>query len=134
MYTQGAVSALMGRLGWRFYPASFPFALNANNKQSDSGRYFQEFSSFVTLHNIHDAMEDENADRASFNRFLLEMQRATITSVLSALFRESHTSRKYRNFDFDVAVTENTGVFDEAIGLQMACMVVEMMSASTRSN
>ena len=134
MYSQDAILALTGRVGWKQYPASFPFTLSTENQRSDSGMYFQDFSSFVTLTNIKDTMDDAETDEASFNEFLTGLQTAAIASVLSALFRESHETAKYRNVNFDDVVQQNISLFDEAIGLQTAASVVEMMYSSVRSN
>ena len=125
---------MTGQVGWKQYPASFTFVLSADNLKSDSGRYFQDFSSFVTLTNIKATMEDTGATEESFNEYLTGLQRAAIASVLSALFRESHEAARHRNIDFDDVVQQNPSLFDEAIGLQMAASVVEMMYTSVRSN
>ena len=129
MYSQDAISALTGRVGWKQYPASFPFALTDENKRSDSGRFFQNFSALATLINLQSVMEDAQADEAAFNEFLSDMQRSTIASVLSGILRESGTIQ-----NFDDLVEENKTIFDEAIGLQMAISVIETMYSSTRSN
>ena len=134
MYSQDTISALTGRVGWKQYPASLTFELSADNLKSDSGRYFQDFSSFVTLTNIRDTMDDADATEESFNEYLTGLQNAAIASVLSALFRESHEAARHRNIDFDDVVQQNPSLFDEAIGLQMAASVVEMMHTSVRSN
>ena len=120
---------MTGRVGWRQYPASFPFALTDENKRSDSGRFFQDFSALATLSNIKSAMEDAEADENAFNEYLSDMQRAAIATVLSGVLRESRTLR-----NFDDLVEKNIDVFDEAIGLQVAISAVELMSLSVRSN
>lgn len=129
MYSQNAIESLTGRVGWKQHPASFPFVLSVENTTSDSERFFQDFSALVTLQNIRSVMEDEEADEAAFNEFLSDLQRKSIASVLSGILRESGTLQ-----NLDTLVEDNKTIFDEAIGLQVAISVIEMMYSSTRSN
>ena len=132
MYTQVATTALRGRVGWKQYPAAFPFVLTDENKQSASGRYFQDFSAFVTLTNVNDTIEDADSDEDSFNLFLSEKQSAVIATVLSDVF--SNKQSPERNFDEKIIAHIDYGMFDDAIGLQMSVSLIEMMNATIRSN
>ena len=135
MYSQDAIEALTGRVGWKLYPTSFPFALSDENKKSDSGRYFQDFSALATLNNVKESMEDAAADESSFNAYLTDMQRAAIATVLSAIFSDDKLLDEDRVSQiFEDAVETNKNLFDEVIGLQMACSIVEMMQHTIRTN
>ena len=136
MALQASISALMGRVGWRQYPASFPFALTDENKKSESGRYFQDFNALVTLTNIKSTMEDAQADKVVFNEALLNMQYAAISAIASGILRESaNIELSQAVIIFGDVAKESPALFDEAIGLQVACSAVEMiMLSTTRSN
>jgi hypothetical protein len=82
--TEPVLQALTGRIGWKQY--SFPLMLDAINASSAGGRYFQDFHKAVTLQNIYDTMELENADDAQFNEYLSDLQRSAILRTLSAVF------------------------------------------------
>ena len=135
MTLQELISALTGRVGWIQYPTSFPFALTEENGRSESGRYFQDYSALVTLSNIKDTMEDAEADEEAFNVSLSNLQRAAISAVASGILREGANIEQSAAHDIiDNTAKTKPELFDEAIGLQMACSVIELMQHSARSN
>jgi hypothetical protein len=130
-----ARGALKGRVGWRQYPASFPFVLAEENKRAASGRYFQDFSAFVTLYNVKEAMEDTDADEVSFNIFLMDRQNAAIATFLSAVSSPVPLRWDKRGLFNEAIIKEaGYGLFDEGIGLQTASSLIEMMYVTARSN
>ena len=132
---QDIVTSLIGRVGWRQFPASFPFALNFENTTSLSGRYFQDFSALVTLTRINDTMDDAEADEQIFNEYLLDLQRAAINTLVSAILRENTClTPEQAKTRLACFVQDTPEIFDEAIGLQMACAVVDKIQHAPRSN
>ena len=59
-------------------------------------------------------------------------QNAVIATVLSDVFADKQTPKL--NFDEKIIAHIDYGIFDAAIGLQMAVSLIEMMNATTRSN
>ncbi len=81
---------LSGRIGWReTIPVTRPdgstVPVSDKNKESRSGRHFQDFHQIVTLRNTYDNIEIENANAAQFNEYLENLQDSAIMGSVSAV-------------------------------------------------
>ena len=132
------ITKLAGRVGWRQTPASFPLVLSEANLTSESERYFQDYSWLVTLPNILALMENDDAgdnEAELFNDYLIDLRRASINDIVSAILREGSNLKLETAYAIFNETIENTPeIFDEVIGLQVACSVIALMQHTTRSN
>jgi hypothetical protein len=83
--TERALQVLFGRVGWK--PDTFN--LSDENKKSLSGRNFQSFHKIVTLKNVYENMETENAGDDEFNDYLKDLQSNAILACLSGIYNEN---------------------------------------------
>ena len=132
------ITKLAERVGWKQTPASFPLVLSEANLTSESGRYFQDYSWLVTLPNILALMENDDAgdnEAELFNDYLIDLRRASINDIVSAILREGSNLKLEMAYAIFNETIENTPeIFDEVIGLQVACSVIALMQHTTRSN
>lgn len=80
------LTALSGRVGWRQPTQADAVVLTDANKESKSGRYFQDEHAAVLVENIYDAQADRNISDADFNTFLANLSKAAITKTMDAVF------------------------------------------------
>lgn len=85
--------ALFGRVGWSDQnPPTLPdgsvVSLSDENKESRSGLRFQYAHGAVTLRNVHGTVEVVNADSATFNQYLTDLQYSAINRSVSAVFND----------------------------------------------
>lgn len=101
--------------------------LTAGNSTTDSGRYFQDEHSAVTLDNIRACQPEVGISDADFNTYLTQLRQAAILQVLADVYgSESEITQN----ELDL----NVGVFDNAISLRMVVVVAELIITSNRSN
>ncbi|MDR1199986.1 MAG: hypothetical protein LBK94_13420 [Prevotellaceae bacterium] len=79
-------NSLLGLVGWS--DLNSPQPLTAENQESRSGRYFQDFHHSCTLSNVYFLMEKENASDTEFNDFLKRLQYSAILNSLNGVFNE----------------------------------------------
>ncbi|EAR14678.1 hypothetical protein [Robiginitalea biformata] len=101
--------------------------LTVANKTTESGRYFQDEHSAVTLENILACQPDSDMNDADFNTYLTELRGAAILQVLADVFGAENNVT-------DREINCNVGIFDNAISLRMVIRVSELIITSTRSN
>lgn len=97
--TTEALKALFGRVGWFPQRTDPEMTLNATNAKSNSGRYFQNFHSIVTLQNILSTVEDKDMNEAEFNAYLERLQSSAILTGLSGVFRADDVIEQVVLFD-----------------------------------
>lgn len=121
-YTE-ARDILDKRINWR----DTDEYLTAANSETDSGRYFQDEHSAVTLDNIRACQPEVGISDTDFNTYLTQLRQAVILQVLADVFgSESEIT--------DKEIELNPGVFDNAISLRMVVTVIELIVNSIRSN
>lgn len=111
------------RINWRDTSGD----LTAANTASDSGRFFQDEHSAISLDNIKACQPDPDIDVSGFNAYLTQLRHASILQVLSDVYG---TESSITQSELDC----NVGVFDNAISLRMVVVVAEIVITSTRSN
>ncbi len=101
--------------------------LDAANSTSESGRYFQDEHSAVTLGNIRACQPTVDITDLEFNTLLTQMRHSAILRVLADVYGAENTITQN---ELDC----NVGVFDTAISMRMTIIVAEMIITSVRSN
>lgn len=102
MYRRSEViSKLFGQVGFSDPTmAEYAGIVDADNKQSKSGRYFDRFHAAVTIQNIHEAANiDPAISDADFNKLLKEMQEDCIYTVLDGVFNSPEVTEQVLEFD-----------------------------------
>lgn len=121
-YTE-ARNVLNHRVNWR----DTTNTLTVENTTTQSGRYFQDEHSAITLDNIRACQPNSSITEASFNQYLTQLRHGAILQVLADVYgSESEITEKELDY--------NVGVFDNAISLRMMVIVAELIITSTRSN
>lgn len=121
-----ALVKLIPRVGWRDDKTAEGFVLDATNLVSDSGRYFQDEHSSVTLLNIKDCQPLENIDDDDYNSHLTNMVRQVCIQVLSDVFE--------KDFVDDQLLILYPTAFDNIISMRMTIVAAELIMTSTRNN
>ncbi|MEO0572583.1 MAG: hypothetical protein AAF039_12830 [Bacteroidota bacterium] len=122
-YTE-AKDILDQRVNWR---NSGAFILSSENTTTESGRYFQDEHSAITLDNIKACQPNTVISDGEFDTYLTQLRHAVILQVLADVYgSESEVTENELNC--------NVGVFDNAISLRMMVVVAELIITSTRSN
>ncbi len=87
---QKTIEALLGRLGWQQPTVEGAPVLDTTNKDSKSGRYFNDgtFHAIVSPVNIKASMEDPKATDAQINDELQKLQKAAILRALQDVFKD----------------------------------------------
>jgi hypothetical protein len=118
MYSNGfkyteVLTAMLSRLGWRQGTVSVP-TLTSANTTTNSGRYFNDFHSLVTVKNIKDTVEDASISDADFNTLLQNLQTAVISDCLNKVFSPKYYDEPkmlFDRFDNSESTQENSGLF-----------------------
>ena len=116
---------LLQRIGWRQEIGS-PVTVSAANLTTDSGRFFQDEHTAVSLTNIKDAQPIVGISDANFNTYLAQLQEQVIYQVLSDVFNKKDIIQD--------EIDANLTMFDQLILLRMVIVVSEIIITSTRSN
>jgi hypothetical protein len=129
-------TALASRVGFRQPLGSGVPTLSAPVIATDSGRYYQDFHSLVTVQNIKATMEQVNASDSDLNTYLINLKKAAIQRCLNGVFTgpqvidEGRIFRRYGTndqlitnsslfvgYEIDVAETQDAGVQIDALQL-----------------
>jgi hypothetical protein len=87
--TSRVLTSLFKRVGWRQPTQTDMFTLDSDNLASTSGLYFDGVHPAVTVKNIKETMEDENADVTVFNTYLKNLQKDAIIKALNSIFNRN---------------------------------------------
>lgn len=133
MYSQEIIQSLTERIGFGSpQEDSLTLQISEAIQNGASGRVFKSFHSLVTLENIIAAIEKKTLVAGELDEILNEFRKAAVLEVLS-LVLDSHED--YINDDsYDVSITKNISLFDNAIGYKVAMMVIELFISTKRSN
>jgi len=121
-----AKELLINRIGWRDDKTVTGFIIYSTNKETDSGRFFQDEHSVITLSNIRDCQPIVSISNDDFNEYLGNLKRQVIYQVLSDVFEKDRINDKL----FDLYISG----FDNLISLRMVLLVSELMTSTTRFN
>ena len=113
------------RVGWK-QEIDSPINVSAINLVTDSGRFFQDEHSSVTIRNIMDSQPVVDISQVNMNTILTQLRDAAVYRVISDVFKKKDIVQ--------AVVDANETLFDEAILLQMVIMVSEIIITSSRSN
>lgn len=121
-----AKDIIVRRIGWRDDKTVTGFVLSANNLLTDSGRYYQDEHSAITLKNIRDCQPLINISTDDFNSHLENLKTQVAIQVLSSVFEKDLVDDRI----FDLYPS----AFDNLLSLRMVIVVSEQMMTSTRYN
>lgn len=116
MYNNTRVlNSLFTRVGWR-QPTQSEYAILAEpNTTTKSGRYFQDVYAPISIQNIKDLQEDADISDADFNEMLVNLQKAAILDMLSAVFNNREVVGTVQTYDREPdlvdSLVENRGKF-----------------------
>lgn len=134
MYSSDNIQSLFNRLGWRNLEADkLENIVNDSNKVSESGRYFEDFSSLVTLNNLYKSVEEPFLNDRLFNEKLKSINESVVFDVLDRSFNYSERSCKV-DIDKNDFIENKIGLFDQSIGYGVAIKSIEIMLMSQRNN
>ncbi len=118
-----AYELLKNRIGWK-QPPGDSFVVDPDNLITDSGRYFQDEHTSITLNNIHATIDIVDATNPQLNEVLADLRRQAVIHTVSNVFDSTN-----------VRIPDNkVAAFDTAISLRMAMIVIGIIVNSTRSN
>lgn len=86
MIQERAITALYQRVGWKQPTIDTYDIVDTDNRVSDSGKYFDDFSSLVSIRNLKDTQENEKINNGDFNKLLKALQEKSIRFVLEGVF------------------------------------------------
>ncbi|MDY8137565.1 hypothetical protein [Aquimarina sp. 2201CG5-10] len=133
MYSAENIQALFNRIGWRNSESDkLNGIVNDENRKSDSGRYFEDFSQLITIHNIYSCVEEALLNESLFNLKLKQLNEAVVQDVLSGSF--NYNSRSCSIKDRNMVIESYPDSFDDAMGYGMAVRCLNMMISSQRQN
>lgn len=121
-----ARTELINRVGWRDDKTLPNFTLSAAASQSDSGYYFQDEHSALTLDNVKEAQPIARITDEDFNAHLVQLKNSAAKKVLDDCF-----DRDFLDDDF---FTNYPSALDTVFTLRMVIDVVEMIMVSARQN
>lgn len=78
-------TALFGGVGFRQSPITEYAIVDASNQQSNSGLFYQDGTSLVTIKNIKESQQSIDISDADFNSYLKQLQENCIIEVCRAL-------------------------------------------------
>ena len=116
---------LINRIGWRQEIKS-PITVNATNLTTQSGRYFQDEHSAVSIHNIKDCQRVSNISDKEMNDYLGQLREQSIYQIISDVFSKTDINED--------EINANITMFDQVILLRMVIIVSEIIITSSRSN
>lgn len=121
-----AKDILIKRLGWRDDKTVSGFVVSADNLETESGRFYQDEHSVISLKNIRDCQPVLNISTDDFNDYLERLKTQVAYQVLSAVFEKNNVNDKI----FEVYRSS----FDNLLSLRMVIVVSELMMTTTRYN
>lgn len=121
-----AKDILLTRIGWDNDNTVTGFVLSTANATTDSGLFFQNEHSAITLENIRDCQPVKNISEDDFNEYLEKLRLQCVTQVLNDAFEKDY-------IDDDLFSLYPSG-FDTLISLRMVIIVSELLITTTRSN
>lgn len=144
MYDNTSIQVLVDRVGWALPIPPSTIVLTSDNTKSDSGRYFDAFHKMAIVENVFNVQPNHNISNADFNVYLYGLKKAATMKVLSAIFDLNERANlsiatsglrvDISSTDYSHMITTRASIFDDCIGYQVSCDVLELMLLTTRSN
>lgn len=132
MTLANAISALEKRIGWKNdwtlgeLPPQLSISISGDNMETDSGRYFQDEHSAVTLLNIYESQPVPSLDSSNFQTYLDDLRKSAVQQVFNDAFEKDF-------IDGDI-LELYPRAFDNCISLKMVIRVSELIMTAIRSN
>lgn len=109
------MDAFVGRLGWRASTQIGQPVLSAPNNVANSGRYFNDFHSLVTVPNLKTSQDDASISDADFNTYLQNLQKSAILRCINGVLNQPEQIERVLLYDRsrnqENRTIENTGLF-----------------------
>lgn len=142
-YNPTSIQTLMDQVGW--YDAIPPstIVVDAGNKTSNGGTFFNSYHQVVTVENVRSTLTNPSSIDSTFNAYLLKMKRDGATDVLRRVFDlnplaayasyQGVTSINYA-VDYTGLIASRIGLFDKAFGYSVCLSALQMFMTTARSN
>lgn len=143
MYNEESIQALINRIGWAEAVPPTDITISEENKESESGRYFNSFNPLVVVENVFAAITNKSADNDTLNSELARLKEDGVKDVLLKVYNlNTRATAAVTNFvtslnyasDYSASIVANQQSFDDAIGLSVAIKALELISTTNRSN
>jgi len=107
------ITALENRIGFRQPVGTGAPTLTSTVTTTNSGRYFQDFHSLVTVENIKSTMEQVNASDADLIKSLQSLSKAAIMRALNGVFTHQHIEqvKLFKRYGKNDQLVTNSGLF-----------------------
>ena len=133
MYSQLIITSLVQRIGFGSpQEDGFNLVIDEAIRNGVSGREFKNFHALVTIENIYATVDKVNESEDNFNAILDGFRKSAVLEILP-LILDKHIDYDYLT-DYDKTIEQAYTLFDDAIGYNVAIMVLEMFMSTGRSN
>lgn len=150
MYSDAAIAALEGRIGWAQPMAPTSRVLTTEN-EGTTGQTFDAFHKLLTVENIEACMPVSNALTAqetitdsSLNAYLVHLRKQATLKVLRRLFDTNKLAQVHTNSigertdtsakDWSTLIQSRLPALDECVGFQLAYDCLELILTTSRIN
>lgn len=106
MFQNSVKTSLYGLLGWRQSTVSNMPTVDTPNLATNSGLYYQDFSSIVTIQNVYRCQEDETITDVEFNTYLANLTKAATIKLLNSVFTDDDFIENKVLYPFENVWTE----------------------------
>lgn len=143
MYNQESINTLIRRIGWAEAMPPSTVEVSDENKETESGRYFNGFNQLATVENVNASITNKDADNDTLNEFLAEMRKDGVMDVLTKVYNlNTRATASETNgiislnyaLDYSSSIDVNRRSFDDAIGLSVSIKALELLKTTNRSN
>jgi|GEM_PF-4337530 len=126
MNLNDAITILVNRIGFEDDGTLDGVSLDSAVTDSDSGRFFQDEHSAVTLRNIQECQPKAAISDADFNAYLVKLKKKCVRKVLTDCLERDQVN--------EAILTAFPAIFDNAIITQMVILTSEIIMTSVRLN
>ena len=119
MYTASKILTLYGIAGWRVPTLATIPTLDASNKATKFGEYFDSVSKIVTLDNIYNCMENKDLTELQWNAMLKQMQEDAILRVVKSIFNDDGIIENRNLFNFESALNAKIANATDFVGYEI---------------
>ena len=135
MFSETNIQDIKDRLGWsEFEKELYVDKLSTANLSKTSGLTFNNFHKLVTLENIFMCQPDKDITDNRFNSYLEELLDNVIREILTEVFVLDSRAEKNKDYTTVISSMVSGGIFDRCVGYCHAVKVLELFTATTRSN
>jgi hypothetical protein len=112
-------SNLQGLIGWKQSINPTYAVVDSDNLKSDSGAYFQDYSSLVTIENIHQNQNYPAISDAQLNTLLGDIYESAIVKVLNNVFQSNDFIENKVLYPFESSYNEKLDNDTSFVGFEL---------------